>query len=162
MAWTTLVCLKLPASDTLKPESSLQAIAIDTFARVWWRIGVGRKSLPIAYAVVGLIWTYEILFVFISAWHFDPNTFYHPTPVCCTSRPFCSILILFVESIGAGSANITSSRNSLASISRFGRLWLSRWCCIHRSFSSVKDLLRRTLSCGGGSAFTPATNKQSS
>jgi hypothetical protein len=52
--------------------------------------------------VVGLIWTYEILFVFISAWHFDPDTFYHPTPVGRTilrlpipfSSPLREVLVL--------------------------------------------------------------------
>jgi hypothetical protein len=54
-------------------------IAIYTFAVVWWRTGKG--SVRFAWSIVGAIWTYNILFITITAWHYRWENFFHPTPV---------------------------------------------------------------------------------
>jgi hypothetical protein len=42
-------------------------------------------SLRFAWTVVGVIWTYNILFVMLMAWRYRWDTLFHPTPVCLIS-----------------------------------------------------------------------------
>jgi hypothetical protein len=54
-------------------------IAVYTFSVVWWRIEM--SSVRFAWTVVGVIWTYSILFVMLMAWRYRWDTLFHPSPV---------------------------------------------------------------------------------
>ncbi|KAF5385891.1 hypothetical protein D9615_002585 [Tricholomella constricta] len=60
-------------------------IAIYTFIGVWWRIGMGQKSVRVAKIIIGLVWSFVFLMIVLgNAIHADKSKLYQsPTPYWC-------------------------------------------------------------------------------
>ncbi|KAG6917323.1 hypothetical protein DXG01_002981 [Tephrocybe rancida] len=83
-AWCTAQGVFQQLGETGSAITTL-LIAIYTFIGVWWRIGMGKKSVRVAKLIVGLMWFFIILMVTIGhATHADKRQFYEaPTPYWC-------------------------------------------------------------------------------
>jgi len=77
-------------------------IAVYTFAIVWWRME--QRSLLFAWSVVGVIWTYNILFITLMAWRYHWDALFHPTPFWCWIGKYYIVQRLFAEYLWMWSA----------------------------------------------------------